>query len=247
MSYWYGDEDPFSKVGIVRVVVVRHNNDYGFNGKKDNCTQIMSIEAFEYGFLCLEKKKARYGCGPSRWLEDSVRDDANHKINHLFKNLPNGIYELTGEAWHWSSRSYEGEWDGDTELRDTNIQEISFDHAVALNNELWQDEMQDLLPRPENRDWYYSNETDIHPYMTLQQILCNQANALTKIIHNDNYYGFNRTCYKDSTVEELENCIHMLMLQIDSEKQKMQPKALEIDEKVQSVIKQHKSLMDPEF
>lgn len=247
MSRWYIDgEDPFSKVGFARVVVVKHKPQHNWRGEeRENCTQIMHVEAFQLGFLSPEIKKSKYGTGPSPWITDAVRDDSEHKINHIFKTLPEGIYELIGEVWHWSSVSYEGEWNGDTELRETKIQEISFDHAVALGNERWFDEMRALLPHREYVDQYYMNDYDIHPYMTIKQILRNQANALTSII-NMNTYNY-RTNYSDSSIEELESCIHMMMLQIDSEKHLAHADAIKIDMIVQETIRDHRTLMDPEF
>jgi hypothetical protein len=242
MSSWYGsDEDPFTKVGYARVIVIRHNPSYNFHGQKDNCTIIMHVESFATGFACNDISKSRYGSGPSiSWLDDEVRDSCEHKINHLFKNKPNGIYELIGDIYHWSSQSYEGEWDGESEIRETGIQQISFDHAMYFECESMYEEMRALLAHSENRGDYYNDNTDIHPYMTKHQILVNHANALTRIIDG---YG-NRPCFKDSKIEDIENCIHMLMLQIDSEKQNMQPKALEIDKMAQEVLKAHAAMME---
>ena len=246
MSRWY-EEDPFSKVGYARVIVARHNPSYNMHGQLDNCTQIMHVETFAIGLVCVAKAKSRWKSGPVlSWIDDEVRETCEHKINHLLKNKPNGIYELTGDVYHWSSRSYEGEWDGDSELREVNIQEIAFDHAMYFDRESspFYDEMRALLPHSENRGNYYNEMTDIHPYMERQQILRNQANALNFIIEAN---GRHSSIFTDSSVEELENCIHMLMLQIDSEQQSMQPKSLEIDQMVKEVIKQHNTLMDPDY
>lgn len=244
MSYWYSpDEDPFTQVGYVRLIVIRHNPGYNYRGQRDNCTQVMNIQAFQIGFVSPEINKSRYNSGPSLgWMDEEIGSSCEHKINHLFKNLPNGVYELIGDMYHWSSQSYEGEWDGDSELRNTKIQAISFDHAMHFGCEEMYNEMRALIPHSENRGNYYSNETDVHPFMTKQQILVNQANALNICMSG---YG-NRTNYKDMKVEDLENCIHMLMLQIDSEHQKMQPKSLEIDEMIKSCLDSHRDLMDTE-
>ena len=243
---WFKENDPFTKVGLARLIVVRHKHEYGFSGEKKNCIQIMHTETFEYGFLCKDISESRYGSGPHRWLDEELHN-SEHKINHLFKDSSIGIYELTGEIYHWSSQSYEGEWDGDSELRNSSIREISFDHAVQVCNDNWMDDMVALLPRGQNHEGNYNESTDIHHYMTYQQILRHQANALSRIIEGDNYYGYNKPCYRDSTSSQLETLIHMLMLQIDSDKQNMQPKALAIDVMVQDVIKQHRILMDPEY
>ncbi len=241
---WYGsDEDPFSKVGYTRLIVVRHNASYNFRGQLDNCTQIISVQSFPIGFVCPEIAKSRYGSGPAPgWIEEEIHNSCEHQVNHLFKSYPNGIYELVGDVYHWSSTSYEGEWDGETEIRDSAIRQVSFDHAMYLDCENMYDEMSNLIPHSENREKYYQSETDIHPYMTKHKILVNHANALNILISG---YG-DRTNFKDSKIPDLENCIHMLMMQIDSEKQTMQPKALEIDEKVRDCLKSHSALMEDE-
>ena len=253
MSQWFQDSDPFTKVGHVRLIVVKHNpHIYGYRGIKDNCTQILNVEAFTLGFACVDISESRYGTGPTiGWLQEEITDSTDHKVNHLFKNLSNGLYELIGEAWHWSSTSYEGEWDGDTELRNTNIREISFNHAMRFMSDNTTDsiyeDMSELLPRKtDNPTLYpkYNEETCIHPYMTKHQILVNQANALTRIIESNSYSSIS---YRDSKIEDLENCIHMLMLQIDSEQQAKAPLSLEIDQMVQACLKSHQSLMDLDY
>lgn len=247
MSRWFGEnEDPFTKVGYARCIVVRHNPSYNHRGKLDNCTQIMAVSTFAIGFEAPPIDKSRYGSGPAFWLDEAVSDDCAHSINHLFKDKPNGLYELTGEIMHWSSQSYEGEWDGESELRNTKMQQISFDHAMAFNkeNEGLFDEMVRLFTESNRRGTHYQEGTDIHPYMTHQQILVNQANALARLV-NGTYH--NRENYKDCKIEDLESNIFMLMLQVDSEKQNLQPKALEIDIAVKECIQNHNKWMNPDY
>lgn len=245
---WYkSDEDPFNKVGHARLIVVRHNAEYNWQGKLDNCTHIVHTETFALGFACSEKSKTKYESNPPslNWLNEEIDSSCNNKINHLFKALPNGIYELIGEVYNWNSRSYEGEWDGDSEIRDVKIREISFNHAMYFGKEGEGlcEELIRLVPNKNEYDIPYHSETDIHAYMTKQQILINQANTLTRIISD----SYRVTDYGGLTIENLENIIHMLMVQIDSEKQSSYPLALEIDEKVLRCLKQHSSLMEEEI
>lgn len=245
MSRWFEEnEDPFYKVGYVRLIVVRHNPGYNFYGKLENCTQIANVETFAIGFACPEKSKSGYHSPSIGWLADEVHDSCDHKINHLFKNLPNGVYELTAEMWHWSSRSYEGEWDGDSELRASAIREISFDHAMYFECESLQDEMVQLLPNKESKQQYHS-ETDVHHYMPKKQILRNQANALTTLIQS--VYS-QRTNYNDVKEEDFEDLIFALMLQLDSgNNEELRTLAHDINDKVKNCIKSHHSLMDPDY
>lgn len=246
MSRWYAEnEDPFSKVGYARVIVVKHNPQYGYRGKMDNCTHIVSTETFDMGFMAPEIGKHRYGSGgPAFWLDDSIVEDCAHMINHLFKDKKNGIYEMVGEIYHWSSTSYDGEWDGDTELRETKMREISFEHAMAFHddNEGLYDDMTQLFLDSEKRGTRFL-DTDIHYYMPKQEILARQAAALDRLA-TGTYSSLSK--YKDSKVEDLENNIFMLMLQIDSERQDRQPKALEIDRAVKEVINKHECYMIPD-
>lgn len=245
MRWYHPDEDPFIMVGFARLIVVRHNQEHNYRGRKDNCTHIINVETYQNSFICPEITKNKYyeGQGPSLdWMKEEIGDNCAHKVNHLFKSLPNGIYELVGDMYHWSSRSYEGEWDGDSELRNTKIQAINFSHAMLFECEVIYDDLQALLPHSESRKRYYSHATDIHPYMTKQQILVNQANSLSIIL--DGYS--NKPSYNDMKIEDLENCIFMLMLRIDSEKQIMQPKSLKIDEMVKSCLESNRRFMDSE-
>jgi hypothetical protein len=238
---WYGsDEDPFSHIGYARVIVIRHNPSYNYRGQLDNCTIIAHVEAFALGFACPEIKKSRYGHGPSiGYIKDEVREGCEHKINHLFKNKPNGVYELIGEVWAWSSQSYEGEWDGDSELRKSSIREISFDHAMYFECEPIEDELVQL--KVDSNRKTYNSDMDISPYMTKQQILCNQANALSSLIEGSYRSPTN---WKDSTVQELETVMFTLMLEIDSKnREELTKLSQDIEDKVKYCLDQHEKLM----
>ncbi len=245
---WFEDHDPFSMLGYVRVIVVRHKPGYNYRGELDNCTYIASVDGFYLGFLCnpIEKKYNRNSVLPT-YREDV--ENCEHKINHIFKSKPIGIYELTGEMWAWSSQSYEGEWDGDTEIRNHKIQEICFNDAIAqcdIGEGLY-DELARLKPSNSKNEYEqrYQDRVDVHAYMSKKQIYENHANALSGLIEGA-YAG--RTNFNDSSVEELEACIHMMMLQIDSEKhlEKHRELALQMDQKVKNVLMDHNNLMDPD-
>lgn len=245
MSRWYGeDSDPFAKVGYARVIVVRHNPEYNYKGQLDNCTVIANVETFSVGFLCPDLSKSRYGSGPCiGFLDEEVREGCEHIINHLFKDKTNGIYELIGDVYHWSSQSYEGEWDGESELRNTAIKEISFDHAMYFKCSPIQDEMVQL--KVDSKREVYNDDMDIHYYMPHQQILRNQANALSSIIEGS--YS-SRTNWKDSTIAELETVMFALMLEIDSRnREELTKLSQDIEDKVQYCLKQRQKLMDPDY
>lgn len=244
---WFEDHDPFSMLGYVRIIVVRHNPQRNWRGELENCIYIAAVDGFYLGFQCnpIERTHRLQSVLPT--YKDDV-ENCEHKINHLFKNKKNGIYELTGEMWAWSSQSYEGDWNGDTEVRNHKIQEISFNDAIAqcdIGEGLYE-ELVRLLPRNPDKEFdeLFHNNIDIHTHMTKKQIYVNHANVLTGFI-DKGHYG-NRPNYNDSTVEELEACIHMMMLQIDSEKhlEQWRQMALDIDRKVKNVLMDHFDLME---
>lgn len=245
---WFADHDPFSMLGHVRIIVVRHTPEFNFRGELDNCTYIAATDGLYLGFACnpIDKKYNLNYVLPT--YADDVENCA-HKINHIFKSKPNGIYELVGEMWAWSSQSYEGEWDGDTEVRNYKIQQVRFKDAIAhceigegLYNELVR-----LRIDKKNEEWeqVYSDSTDIHPYMPKKTIMAHHANALSQIIEGTYH---NRTNFEDSSIEELEACIHMMMLQIDSEKrlETYREWALAVDHKVKDVLNAHEHQMATE-
>lgn len=248
MSERWFEEDPFKMIGHVRIIVVRHNPYYNYKGEKDNCTFIHSVDGLYLGFACHPKDKKYNDYGPIFTYTDDV-DQCSHKINHLFKNKPNGIYEMVGEMWCWSSKSWEGEWDGDSEIRNHQIQEIKFDSAMAFGEvgEGLHDGLITLKPIDNSQfNLKYDCDTHISPYMSKQQIYRNHANVLSKLI--DNYGIHGRTNFNDSTVEELEACIHMLMLQIDSESryENIRAAVLEIDKAVKDCLDSHQRDMATE-
>lgn len=242
MGKWYSEhEDPFTLSGNVRLIVARHNPHRNFRGELDNVTHILHVDTFRTGFMCPEKAKFNNQSPYMGLLEEEV-EGCEHQINHLFKNLPNGIYELVGQIYNWSSQNFEGEWDGDSEIRNSNIREISFDHAMYFHCEPIYDELVKFVPMKEP-GIPFSNRYDIHPYMTRTQILTNQLNSLNRIVNRYNY-GF-ITDYDNMSEVDLENTIHMLMLQIDSEKDHEESRvlALEIDKKTQQVLATNRDMM----
>ncbi len=248
------DYDPFSKLGQVRVIVVKRNPETNWRGELDNCIDIVAVDGFYDGFMCspINKDYSRKSVLPT-YREDV--ETCEHKINHIFKTMKNGLYELVGEMWAWSSQSYEGDWDGDTEVRNFKIQEISFDDAIHFCEEdagLY-DGLVKLKISKKNEEGRlareYNYRFDIHYYMTKQQILRNQANALSHIVERHNYYG-SRANFDTSKAEELEACIHLMMLELDSETKKFSDEdrelAKEIDKEVFSCMEAHDHLMKQE-
>lgn len=245
MTWYKKGEDPFTKVGLCRLIVVRHEAEYRHSGRTENCTHIVFTQTFDLSFSCPDiKDKHKSGPCPS-WLDDEV-DSCSRKINHLFVPLANGIYELTGEIYTWCVRGYEGDWDGDTELRDVKIREVCFNHAISLcdSDEGLYEELSQLFPRNDLGYKNYHESYDIHPYQTKQQILVNHANALSYLI-TDNYGAYS-TSYKDSSIEDLENNIYMLQMQIETERKDKNDQALEIDGKVSYCLRRHRIMMESE-
>ena len=242
---WFGDVDPFRKVGQFRLIVVKTNKtSYNYQGQQDNCTHIVHLDIFQLGFASPAKKPFSNSTPSLGWLEEEFNVNCEHQVNHLMHLKDNGIYEMIGDMYHWSSQSYEGEWDGDSEIRDTSIREITFDNAMYFGKgrDGLEDALVHLYPKHKaNEISTYSDTYDIHPYMEKTQILRNQANVLNYLIH-DNYA--HRTSFRDMKVIDLENTIHMMMMEIDSSNNTVNiAHSLDIDQKTQDVLKEHENLM----
>lgn len=242
MSSWYGtDEDPFEKVGYARIMLIRKAHEYGYQGQLKNCIDIVNVEHFQLGFITPQNKAADL---PVRWMHDAI-NDIHHKINHLFIKRPIGCYELTGEVYNWSSRNYEGEWDGDTEIRNANIQEIHF-HAITSSDKdgvLAEDRYN--LSEHSNDRWIWGSY--VHYQMERLDILRVHANVLSSIASRR--YSDIREFSSIKDEKQLEDLIHMLMLQIDSDpvfvgNEKVHARVAEIDKKVVETISRHSRLME---
>lgn len=248
MSSWYGDKDPFSKVGYFRLVVVRHNPSWGLTGERDNCTHISGVTTFELGLV--SPRKGKNGSHDYNWLNEEITSSCEHQINHVMKDFNNGLYEIVGELYNWSSTSYEGEWEGDSEIRNYRIQQIDFDSALIHQNgsDLITCEIQDLLMLdPLKQDENYRSDYCIHHYMDKKEIMEAHANALTAIINSDPYY-YKRTKYDDVKIEEFPALIDILMLQIDSEKPlEITMQAVQIEQIVKKCLHSHEYMMAQEI
>lgn len=243
---WFLDEDPFKMIGHVRLIIVRHNPSHNMAGQLDNCTFIHSVDGLYLGFACHPKDKKYNDYAPIFSYKDDVQM-CEHKINHLFKSKPNGVYEMVGEMWTWSSQSFEGEFDGDAEIRNHQIQEIKFDHAMCFGEigEGLYDTLQRLKPKdPHDYREKYNQNLDISPFMSKIQMHRTCANVLSLLIEGTYH---NRTNFNDSTVEELDACIHMMKLQIDSEPryEKIRDLMFDIDKKFKDCLDEHNNLMEP--
>lgn len=247
MSRWYGDEDPFTKVGCARVIVARINPTYSYRGELDNCTHIIGSQTFPYGFLLKEFNKSRWGeydISPN-WLKTEVEETCEHQINHIMSSLPKGIYELICDIYHWSSRSYEGEWDGDSEIRNHRVRRVNFDSVADL--EICEDQLSGdvgflhMKDEDDNKSLHFFNsDVVVHPYMEKRDILVRQLQYLNNIISNSNRLIFN----DKETIQDLENMVYMFMMQIDSERtDKAKKEALHVDEVVKNCLQQHEKYM----
>lgn len=262
MGRWHGDnEDPFVKAGYVRAIIVRYNPEYRRHifreASKDDlasCVDIVHVQSHIIGFLSPDIKDIYCNDRIAHsWVSDEFHE-CKHQLDHLFKDKSNGIYEIICDLYNWNSRSYEGEWDGESEIRNLQIKEISYAHGMYFGEyrEGLSAEIIQLRQFCNTNTNYainsYHSYTDIHYYMPKRDILVNHINALT-ILYSGSYdrcYETSRSL-KDSSIEDLENTIFMLMLQIDSEKQHLKDLSVSMEEAVQYVLKQHDQLMNPEF
>lgn len=246
MTWYPKDHDPFDKIGFCRIIVLKHEN-MGRTWRGDNLTTLLRVDAMTFNFISEGKSDT---CNPClRWLEEDIAESCDHKINHIFSKMNNGLYEMIGDVYHWSSRSWEGEWDGDTEIRDYKIQEISFNTAARLMDDEYRDDRLDLIyiNLYYGKDsHYYSTTSHISPYMTRKQILVNHAVCLENLI-NRGRSGNSTYQYDMMKEKQIEDTIHMLMLEADmSTSDEIKIKAQQIDTIVNNTLKLHNDRMVPE-
>ncbi len=224
----WGDEK-YTPVGPIRLIVAKHNP----KGMFKNTISIIDKEIFILGFVCVDDKSNK------SWVNEEVDTHGDDVVKFLLQDHPNGLYEIVGDLSHAAWRcSYEyNEWDSDIEIENHKIQPISYDAAYWSNRDYFDDEEVPLLGVKGDYNCF-----SIHHYMQPLQIKQTQAEALAEMTRN---YGDCRVNGEQMTEEQLDNFIHLMMLDIDSQSEKSETfksianNAIRIDSVVKETIDAH--------
>jgi len=238
---WFGDDDPYQVIGKVRLIILKHNDfNQSFGDGKSSVTKIHS-SAFEYSFLCPDIQPSNWRSGPVRdWIRSNIKENViDSQLEHITKNLTNGFYELIGDMWLWSSKSYEGEYDNHYELRDFKTRAICFDHAVDFDDDdVIAEETVPTHDAKININYAYA----VHWSMPVERILRNYANILGRMISS--HYSTGQSGLQDMTVDQLKDYIHMLRLQIDSSSnEERTSKLAQMENDMDHVLRMHDEIM----
>lgn len=248
-QYWdpeWHEQDPFDKVGLIRIVAFKHNNVL-INWFQKSTVTIVHSNIFQFGFTTRKDDQLAedFGCS----------DD--HIVHDLLKDLPNGPYEIVGELYHFGyTHGYESpEYDFEIQVRDEKIKAISYDDATT-----WPSEDNEVLSKHEIRltelnpnvsglvDW----SCVISKYMNPLEIARSHAATLVNIIGRIEYRMAGTRSFtnvKSMNADELEMFIHMCMLEIDSNSEKnkdfqaLNDLALMVDAKVKEILSLNQELM----
>lgn len=240
------DEDPYTKVGPIRVIAIKHNKSEDTWDKRT--TTIVNSEIFVLGFAA---PKSDSHCSATSWYKEEWDSHDRGVIECILQDKENGIYEIVGDLYHYGYESgYEyREWNSEMDIRDEKIQKITYNQAYYFNEDFFQEEEINLTKLLDKEFRYLDWNTDISPYMDKLQILKHFANALAGITPGERSSMFGtRPSFDKSTIEELENFIFITMLQIDSESEKNQENnfigllALKMDEEVKRTIELNKEI-----
>lgn len=241
MRRYWDDEDPMTKVGLIRIVVAKHNKSDDIWKKR---VSIIHTDIFQLGFVCNPKEKYL----AKDWCMEEWDTHDTGVTEYLLQDKPNGLYEIVGDLYHygWTSGYETPEYESDMDVRNHQIQSISYDHAYWFNKEFFEDEEVHLTKLLDKESRYLDWDTEVHHFMDKLQILKHHANALAGLV-SESRYGTRVSC-SDMGMDELESFIHMCMLQIDSEAEKNQENnfvhilAIKMDEEVQKTIKIHEEM-----
>lgn len=243
----YRDEnyDPFTKVGLIRIIVAKHNKSDDIYKTR---VTLISHEIFCLGFVCNVGEDRR---PQPAWLDEEWDTNGRDVTESLLDKEANGLYEITGNLYHTHSYTsgYEyPEYDSEMDVREHNIQKIDYDNAYCMNKDHFEDEEIKLTKLVDSTSSAMDWDCEVHHYMLPLQILQHQANALCAIM--DQFWNSARVNTKEMTIDECETFIHMCMLDIDSESEQDPKKAMrnnlakKIDEAVQQTIEIHKELFE---
>ena len=90
----YHGEDTMSKIGLVRIIVLRHTGEEKWRGLQ--LTQIIGMNAFQFGHICTDKPNNWPG---EDWMEEEIDTHCRDDIDKMFKDKAPGFYELIGEIY----------------------------------------------------------------------------------------------------------------------------------------------------
>lgn len=242
----YHDEDTMSKIGLVRIIVLRHTGEEKWSGLQ--LTQIIGMNVFQFGHICNEKTDNYPG---HDWISEEVDTHCRDDIDALFKDKPIGFYELMAEFYFEGHTDYWGEYDSHAELRNVSIKPTIYRQAISFDDRDFLREAELPLVGDKSDTGYYPNsDVLVSPYMPKITILKRQAVALDNIVQYHNHL-VKRTDLSGMNEDQLAAFSFMMSLEIQTLAAKdgvygviMLNKMEQINKVADEVLKEHKLWME---